>query len=95
MKKCEFYSVHIESCEMKTKFTIEYCPWCDSETVIFASGITACPHCGKPLAPCSMCEDCDYDTCPYGCTGGVEDEFKPITNPRITAAMASDLYRRL
>ena len=79
-------------------YTIEYCPFCDQEVVIRSHGITACPSCGKPLAPCSVCSlaftgcyaDCNPDEntetgCPYGCTGGAEDEFKPITNPPMTA----------
>lgn len=74
-------------------YTLEYCPWCDSEQVIYAEGVTACPDCGKPLAPCSMCEECDYDTCPYGCTGGAEDEFKPITNPPISPELADMIYK--
>lgn len=76
-------------------FTIEYCPFCDSEQVIFQKGITACPSCGKPLAPCSMCEDCNRNTCPYGCTGGEEDELKPVTNPQIKAEDARYLYQFL
>lgn len=76
-------------------YTIEYCPWCDSEQVIYAEGVTACPTCGKPLAPCSMCEGCDFTTCPYGCTGGPEDEFKPITNPPISEEMADEIYKLL
>lgn len=68
-------------------YTIEYCPWCDNDVVIYSKGITACPQCGKPLAPCSVCHaegtGC-VDPCPYGCTGGAEDEFKPVTNPPIT-----------
>lgn len=80
---------------MKTNigdFTIEYCPWCDNDTVIYKIGVTACPECGKPLAPCSMCVRCNYETCAYGCTGGKEDEFKTITNPKITSKEASTLY---
>lgn len=76
-------------------FTIEYCPFCDSEQVIYSKGVTACPDCGKPLAPCSMCENCDYGTCPYGCTGGAEDEFKEVTNPPISKEMADQIYKLL
>lgn len=79
----------------KDKYTIEYCPFCDTEQVIYSTGITACPNCGKPLAPCSMCETCDYDTCPYGCTGGEEDELKVITNPKIAKDQVEKLYRML
>ena len=76
-------------------YTVEYCPFCDSEQVIYAKGITACPNCGKPLAPCSMCDDCDYTTCPYGCTGAPDDEYKEITNPAIPKKLAEEIYKKL
>lgn len=68
------------------KYTIELCPTCENEVVIHAIGVTACPVCGAPLAPCSVCGDCDhscdYGTCPYGCTGGESDDHKePTTVP--------------
>lgn len=68
---------------MKMKFdpenyTIEYCPWCDTEVVIYSKGVTACPNCGKPLAPCSACEGKCQEPCPYGCDGTENDEHKPI-----------------
>lgn len=66
-------------------YTWEFCPECDTEQVIYSKGITACPNCGAPLAPCSCCEDgCNYETCPYGCTGGEEDSYKAVTNPPIS-----------
>lgn len=80
-------------------YTIEWCPFCEEEVAIHKSGITACPSCGKPLTPCNECalaftgcySDCNPDPdkrvrsgCPYGCTGGPEDEFLPITNPPMT-----------
>ena len=71
-------------------YTAEYCPFCENEVVIYATGITACPECGKPLALCSMCEEC-VPNCPYGCTGGKDDEFKKITNPAISQKEI-DLY---
>ena len=68
-------------------YTMEYCPYCDDEVVIHAHGVTACPKCGKPLAPCNVCRDergdC-HDPCPYGCTGTESDEFKKVTMPPIT-----------
>lgn len=76
-------------------YTIECCPFCENEAVIFAKGITACPECGASLAPCSMCEECNYETCPYGCTGGAGDEFKEITNPPISKELAEKLYKLL
>ena len=32
-------------------YTIEYCPFCEQEVAIRSHGVTACPACGKPLAP--------------------------------------------
>lgn len=74
--------------ELKEKYnldnyTIEYCPWCDMDQVIFSKGVTRCPECGKPLAPCSMCEECVQD-CPYGCDGTENDANKEVTNRDIT-----------
>ncbi len=77
-------------------YTIEYCPYCDREVAIRSHGITACPSCGKPLAPCSVCRGektgcyaylrgCEQEPCPYRCTGGAVDEFKSITNRPMTA----------
>lgn len=69
-------------------YTIEYCPYCDEYVAIRSHGVTACPSCGKPLAPCSVCfdelGDCDYALCPYGCKGAGDDVI-PITNPPMTA----------
>ena len=57
-------------------YTMEYCPFCENEVVVYSNCVTACPYCGRPLAPCSMCEEC-VDDCPYGCDG-VHDEEKQI-----------------
>ncbi len=70
-------------------YTIEYCPFCEQDVAIRSHGITTCPFCGKPLAPCSVCviewKGCKFPSpCPYGCTGGAEDEFLPVTNPPMT-----------
>lgn len=70
-------------------FTLEYCPWCDNEVVIHATGITACPECGKPLAPCSVCtaeNDGCHEPCPYGCDGTEADEQKTVTMPPVSEA---------
>lgn len=80
---------------MNQKYTIEWCPCCDTEEVIFAKGITACPNCGAPLAPCSMCDKCNYDTCPYGCHGDESDFHKHVTNTLITKEQAAELYKNL
>lgn len=58
-------------------FTIEICPWCGKEQVIYAKGITRC-LCGKPLVPCSMCESCNYKFCDYGCNGTDSDAEKQV-----------------
>ena len=75
-----------------TDYTMEYCPWCDKEVVIHAHGVTRCPSCGAPLAPCSVCAyengGCKKD-CPYGCDGanydGTDNDLhKPVTMPDMT-----------
>lgn len=68
-------------------YTVEFCAWCCEEVVIRAVGITACPSCGKPLAPCSVCWDAHggcREPCPYGCADAEADEQKPVTAPPIT-----------
>lgn len=73
-------------------YTLECCPYCDcSEQVIFSKGITRCPNCGKPLAPCSVCEECT-PVCPYGCDGTANDEFKTVTNRGITQEEIDVIY---
>lgn len=79
--------VHIPSADGRFRFedyTYEWCPRCNSDVVIYSSGITACPTCGEPLAPCSQCNTCDYDTCPYGCAGCGSHIRKEVTNPAIS-----------
>lgn len=47
-------------------YTIEMCPECGEETIIFSDGITPCRNCGAPVIPCSECSgkgncnDCDF-----------------------------------
>jgi len=78
-----------------SRYTIEYCPFCDAEVVIFAEGVTACPHCGAPLAPCSVCDiDCN-GPCPYGCDGSENDAHKVVTNPAISPELSEKLYALL
>ena len=52
--------------DIKDFITTELCPHCNSEVEIMAKGISECPVCHKPILPCSMCDDCDYNHCPYG-----------------------------
>ena len=71
-------------------YTIEFCPWCCNDVAIRSHGVTACPECGKPLAPCSVCTaergGCRAgEPCPYGCSPlGEGDENKAITVPHMT-----------
>ncbi len=39
-------------------YTVELCPECGEETVVFVHGITPCQHCGCPVLPCSVCNGC-------------------------------------
>ena len=66
------------------EFTLELCPYCGNEQVIFSKGVTACPDCGKPLVPCSECSSCNYNFCPYGCNGTAHDDTIPVTERPIT-----------
>lgn len=45
--------------------TTELCPHCNSEVEILNKGISECPVCHMAVLPCSMCDDCDYNHCPY------------------------------
>ncbi len=57
-------------------YTVEFCPKCKHEVVIYAKGVTACHICGKPLLPCSACITLDCEKCQY-------DE-KNISNNKIS-----------
>lgn len=38
---------------------IEYCPHCENEQVIECKfDVQICPNCGRPILPCSLCDDC-------------------------------------
>ena len=75
-------------------YTIEPCPWCGSEQVIYAMGVTRCV-CGKPLAPCTMCDYCNYNTCPYGCNGTDRDAYKKCDHDTIPSEMQAEIYKLL
>lgn len=72
-------------------FTIEPCPWCGREEVIHINGVTRC-RCGKPLAPCSACDSCNYATCPFGCDGTDNDDDKPCDYEALSDDIQSRLY---
>lgn len=71
----------------KEDYTIEWCPHCDTEQVIYSEGVTACLKCHKPLLPCSVCEDGCRITqpCPYDMTGALGDDKIPVIR-KITSA---------
>lgn len=71
-------------------YTIETCPDCGREEVIRIKGVTRC-RCGYSLAPCSVCEGCNYATCPYGCDGTSKDAEKPCDHE----ALADNIQRKL
>lgn len=75
-------------------FTIEICPWCGKEQVIYTKGITRC-LCGKPLAPCSMCESCDYKYCDYGCNGTDSDAEKQVDHEALPEEDQKIIYEKL
>lgn len=56
--------------EIEESFISEVCPHCDEENTfiwdVTKDGMMAfCPHCGKPMLICSMCEDQRCGKCPY------------------------------
>lgn len=48
----------------KENYTVEWCPYCEQEVVIYAHVITECPECGEKLFPCSVCTQ-ECCNCPY------------------------------
>lgn len=67
-------------------FTLSYCPNCGRDMVVYATGITGCCVCGKPLYPCGACDGCWYDACPYGCPALPEKAAVRPDNPPIRQA---------
>lgn len=67
---------------------------CGREEVIRIKGVSRC-RCGYPLAPCSVCESCDYATCPYGCNGTEEDTEKPCDHDALPDSIQEKLYALL
>nr|WP_303182483.1 hypothetical protein [Lachnoclostridium phocaeense] len=67
-------------------YTIEMCPECGEEVVIFSEGITDCSTCGYPVVPCSVCEGRPCDHCPY------EQDIKRSNNRRILKMEAKIAY---
>lgn len=75
-------------------FTIETCPVCGREEVIRIKGVTRC-RCGYPLAPCSVCESCNYKTCVYGCDGTDKDAEKSCNHEALPDNIQKKLYALL
>lgn len=49
----------------KENYTVEWCPYCEQEVVIYAHTITECPECGEKLFPCSVCNTQECSACLY------------------------------
>lgn len=88
--------------EIRERFTIEYCPWCNSEQIIFAQGTTECPACKHVLIPCSVCLDTisncsEPEICPYIECAQTPDELRKATNVPIilTEEEKEFLYKNL
>ena len=60
------------------KYTFAYCTKCKCDKTVYATGITPCPECGSLLFPCSACQECLYDACPYD--GKNAKELEPYIN---------------
>lgn len=92
----EEVGAYFDKYDLVDLFTIGVCPNCGNEQVIWSHGVTRCPECKKPIAPCNVCMDeigdCDYSRCPYGCNGTDEDLCKRVTMPDIFEEDAELLY---
>lgn len=79
-------------------YTIEWCPYCEAEQVVYTEGITSC-QCGATLLPCSACEGssggCSTETCPYKDVAEDEEKRKSLAKPAIPAELAKKLYKVL
>ena len=63
--------------------TFEYCPHCECEAIIpYKMEMAVCNHCGKPLAPCSVCMDqtdnCDCSNCKFNNRGVSQTETETL-----------------
>lgn len=88
--------------EILDMFTIEFCPWCNADQIIFAHGTTKCPDCGHVLIPCSVCidmyGDClGHEECPYKEVEDTPEEKKVATNVPInlTEEEQAFIYKHL
>ncbi len=63
---------------VEDNFTIEKCPFCGGVLVVRIPGISKCPLCGCSVTPCSLCDECNYSECPYGCEEGQNNYDLPI-----------------
>lgn len=66
-------------------YTVEICFECGLEQVVKAKGTGKCVHCNGVIYPCSVCEDCSYENCPYGRIGHIIDYKEKPTNKHLTA----------
>lgn len=80
--------------DLRKMFTVEFCPCCNTEQIIWSHGITECGLCKAPLAPCGVCMEEHHGECsihcPYGCDGTENDFKKEITMPKIEFETVED-----
>lgn len=56
-KNCEDVMECPEGLNVAEDLITEWCSFCNNEVLIPACGESACPICGKPILPCSMCDN--------------------------------------
>jgi len=57
-----------ECYDFLSETTTEWCPECECEVELeMTLKMQVCPSCGKPIAPCSICKECNCSHCPLGC----------------------------
>ena len=80
--------------DLQKLFTVEWCPCCNFETIIWSRGISRCQFCGSPIVPCSACHysngDGCYEKCPYSCGEVSYSSEQDITMPKIEFETVED-----
>lgn len=75
-----------------SNYTVAYCPDCKGDQAIYANGITPCSGCGRLLFPCSACQECLYEACPYD--GKTDKELEVYINKPVPKEVANRVIRR-
>lgn len=75
----------------------ELCPCCDEEVFLkedFSKQV--CPNCGKPILPCSQCEDRDCGNCPLKMKlYEVTINYRGSITQRVLANTEDDAYEKV